>query len=140
MQARVVFDAFYKKSPLSQEDLQEFQFHILDLVPSQLQRFDLADSFSTLDDMMVILENQPNPSYPTLLQISYYMWPLVNRTNGLVMAPTKTWQKKELSQIGKLLFLLPKSVFLNLPSEIISWDSNTLHAIRSKHFSQFQVW
>ncbi len=128
---------------MSQEDLQEFQFHILELLPTQLQRFDLADSFTTLDDMMVILENQEQPSYPSLLQISYYMWPLVNTTSsstGLVMAPAKTWQKKELSQIGKFLFLLPKSVFFDLPSELINWDSNTLHAIRSKHFSPFQIW
>jgi hypothetical protein len=136
----VVFDAFYKKAPLSQEDLQEFQFHILDLLPSQLQRFDLADSFSTLDDMMGLLETQRNPSYANLLQISYYMWPLLNTTTGLTIAPPNTWQKRDLSQIGKMLFLLPKSVLFQLPPDLIDWDSNTLQAIRSSHLSSFEIW
>lgn len=90
--------------------------------------------------MMGILEKQTNPSYSTLLQISYYMWPIVNTTRGMVMGDPKVWQKKELSQMGKFLFLLPKSVLFAMPSELVSWDSNMLNAIVSKHFSPFQIW
>jgi hypothetical protein len=136
-----VFDAFFKKSSLNQEDLQEFQDHILDLIPSQLQRFDLADSFSSLDDMMAVMERQKDPSYPTLLQIFYYMWPLLNTTNnGMIMANPKSWQKRELLQIGKFLFLMKKSTLISIPPELFLFDSTGLQSIQSNHLSQFQIW
>jgi len=145
LKAREVFDAFYKTNPLSQESLQEFQFHILSLTPAQLQRFDLTDSFSALDETMNILEKEKNPPYPNLLQISYYMWPLMNASNpsgsnDLAVAPPKLWRKRELSQMGKLLFLLPKSTLFQIPPELIHWDSATIRAIRSPHLSRFQIW
>ncbi|CAL8122528.1 unnamed protein product [Orchesella dallaii] len=141
LQARIVFDAFYHTAPLSQEDLQEFQFHVLDLIPTQLQRFDFADSFGTLDEMLSILERQSQPSYPTILQISYSMWPIVNSTSAAMsIAPPAIWQKRELSQIGKLFFLLPKSTLMQIKPDIINWDSNILSTIRSNHLSTFQIW
>lgn len=141
LKARVVFDAFYNAPALSQEDLQEFQFHLLDLIPAQLQRFDFADSFGTLDEMFSVMERQTDLQYPTVLQISYFMWPIVNGSNAVTsIAPPSSWQKRELSQIGKMFFLLPKSVLSQIKPDIINSDSNVLGTIRSNHLSQFQIW
>lgn len=113
----------------------------MDLTPKQLQRFDFADSFGTLDEMMSIMDRQRDPSYSTVLQISYFMWPIINSTNSIMnIAPPSTWQKRELAQIGKMFFLLPKSVLSQIQPGVINWDSNVLASIRSNHLTPFQIW